>query len=235
MKPELDAEGGVLRIGLYSPEYGVGDLRGRIDQARAGHARWLSDLGPSNPAIRAVLDSLDQILESAGYPGEYLVGADTTETPKLHMKANFMIEGQTWMQLMALPEWGPIMREYIRYLASSTGPPEQRPAVQQAPAALIETVKALVATVNERFTPEQQEAGIAYLTVGSVNMDYRSMVMDGEAMVITTGWGTLVGLIDFVILVGLQEWIDDLDRLDELLPPPSGFGRWTANLLKLAM
>jgi hypothetical protein len=235
MQPELDAQGGVLRIGMYSPEYGVGDLRGRITQARAGHQRWLADLGPSNPAVTAVLDSLDIILESVGYTGQYLIAEDTTETPKLHMKANFMIEGQTWMDLMAVPEWGPIMREYIKYLASMTGPPERRPTVKQAPAALIEVVKDLVARVNVEFTPEQQARGIAYLTVGSVNMDYRSMVMDGEAMVITTGWGTLGGLIDFIILVGLCEWIDDLERLDELLPPPSGFGRWNANLLRLAL
>jgi phosphatidylserine/phosphatidylglycerophosphate/cardiolipin synthase-like enzyme len=90
--------------------------------------------------------------------------------------------------------------------------------------------------VTDSYTPEERrQAGPVYLTVGSVNMDYRSMVMDGEAMVITTGWSTFEGLLDFIILPGLCEWIDDIDRLDELFPPPSGFGRWMGNFMKLAM
>ncbi len=44
-----------------------------------------------------------------------------------------------------------------------------------------------------------------------------------------------MGLTDFYIIEGLTEWIDDLDRLDELLPPPSGMTRWMATLLRLAL
>jgi hypothetical protein len=66
-------------------------------------------------------------------------------------------------------------------------------------------------------------------------MDYRSMVMDGEVMVTVTGWQALAGVLDFTLLNGLCEWVDDLDRLDELLPPPSGMTRKVANLMKLAL
>ena len=83
--------------------------------------------------------------------------------------------------------------------------------------------------------PERRQYALAYMTVGSTNMNYRSMIMDGEVQILVTQWQTLMGLTDFYILEGLTEWIDDLDRLDELLPPPSGMAKWMANLLRLAL
>jgi hypothetical protein len=38
-----------------------------------------------------------------------------------------------------------------------------------------------------------------------------------------------------LLLNGLCEWVDDLNRLDELLPPPGGMTRKIANLMKLAL
>jgi len=83
--------------------------------------------------------------------------------------------------------------------------------------------------------PEMRDRAMAYLTVGSTNMDYRSMVMDGEVQITVTGWNALNGFIDFLILPGLTEWIDTQERLNELLPPPSGFARKMANLIKLML
>jgi len=44
-----------------------------------------------------------------------------------------------------------------------------------------------------------------------------------------------MGLIDFGLIANLSVWVDDLDMLDELLPPPSGFqrraSRWVRPLL----
>ncbi len=42
-------------------------------------------------------------------------------------------------------------------------------------------------------------------------------------------------VIDFLVLPGLTEWIDTQERLNELLPPPSGFNRSIANLIKLML
>jgi hypothetical protein len=74
-----------------------------------------------------VLESPDIILDDIGYEFDYLVVGDSKETPKLHMKANYMIAGDAWRKLMVLPEWGPVMREYILYLASLVGPVQERP------------------------------------------------------------------------------------------------------------
>ena len=100
---------------------------------------------------------------------------------------------------------------------------------------MLAAVKDLIDGVARDADPEQRQHALAYMTVGSTNMNYRSMIMDGEVQILVTQWHTLVGLMDFYILEGLTEWIDDLDRLDELLPPPSGMAKWMANLLRLAL
>jgi len=235
LKDEIDGEGGVLRVGLYAPEYEVGDLRGRLVQAREFNRRFLAELYPENPAVSAVMDDLDNILEEEGYDPEYLVPGDTTVSPKLHLKANFMMSGEAFDLLMPRPEWGVIVREYIAYLVRQAGSVEQRPDVQVPSEEMARAVEALIRNFVAEFPPELQGRALAFLTVGSANMDYRSMVMDGEVMITVTGWNAVLGLIDFLILPGLTEWIDTQERLDELLPPPSGFNRKVANLIKLML
>jgi hypothetical protein len=231
----IEAEGGLLKTGLYSPRFGVGDLRGRVLQARETVTGWLRTIYPPNPAVQAVIDSLDYILEEAGYESEYLVASDTAESTKLHMKANMLISGPAWRALNGRPEWGPVMREYLAYLARQAGPLRGRLAVRDEPAELAQAMRDLIHAVQSDGSAEERAKGIAYLTVGSANMDYRSMVMDGEVMVTVTGWQASLGIIDFLLLNGLCEWVDDLDRLEELLPPPGGMTRSIANLMKLAL
>ena len=87
----------------------------------------------------------------------------------------------------------------------------------------------------EDLTPREREELIYFVTVGSTNMDYRSMVMDGEVQVLVGGWQALYGLIDFILLPGLCEWVETTEELDALLPPPSGFTRGMAGLMKLTL
>jgi hypothetical protein len=232
---EVAAEGGHLKIGLYNPQVGVGDLRGRIVQARETYYTSLLEIDAPNPAIEAVFDSLDFYLEQVGYGTEYLVEADTTQRPKLHLKANVFLSAAAWDMLDQRPEWGPVSREYIKYLARQTGPAGARGDARDVPPELLAAVKDLIDGVTRDADPEHRQHALAYMTVGSTNMNYRSMIMDGEVQILVTQWQTIMGLMDFYILEGLTEWIDDLDRLDELLPPPSGMSKWLANLLRLAL
>jgi len=233
---EISAQGGLFKTGLYHPNVKVGDLAGRIRQARSATDPWLREIYPDNPAMRAVVDSVETVLEAAGYTGRYLVTSDSAEAPKLHMKANFFITDRAWRELMALPEWGPVIREYLKYLAVQVGPPERRPEGIEPPAALVAAVRDLTAGLLARIPDEADRAReMAFFTVGSTNMDYRSMVMDGEVMVTLSGWNTLPGLIDFVLIAGLCDWVDTQEELDALLPPPGGFTRTLANFMKLAL
>ena len=81
----------------------------------------------------------------------------------------------------------------------------------------------------------EREQLIYYFSVGSTNMDYRSMVMDGEVQILISNWQALYGLIDFVLLPGLCEWLETTEALDALLPPPGGMTRSTAGLMKLSL
>jgi hypothetical protein len=71
--------------------------------------------------------------------------------------------------------------------------------------------------------------------IGSANQDYRSMLMDGEASVLLSGWSGVVGLIDFGLIMNLSVWIDDLEMLDALIPPPSGLQRALARQVRPAL
>jgi len=235
LQSEVEGEGGALRIGLYTPQFGVGDLRGRLTQVRENNRRFLADIYPANPAVRAVTDSLDLILEQEGYDPDYLVAGDTTVSPKLHLKANFMISRAAVDGLLSRPEWGAVIHEYIAYLARQAGSPEQRLDVRETPAGMARAIEALIRGAMADYPRELEERAMAYLTVGSTNMDLRSMVMDGEVQITVTGWNALTGFLDFLILPGLTEWIETQERLNELLPPPSGFNRKVANLIKLML
>jgi hypothetical protein len=235
LNEEIESQGGRLKTGLYAPNVGVGDLAGKIRQARELTDPWLREIYRPNPAFRSAVDSIEHILEDAGYTGDYLITAETEEFPKLHMKANFFITGPIWYELMALPEWGPLMHHYYRYLALQMGPPEGRAGGRDVPEELIAAVHDLSRALEAEITEEEAEHAMAFFTVGSVNMDYRSMVMDGEVQITMTGWGSLNGLVDFIMLVGLTDWVDTLEELDELLPPPGGMTRTMANFMKLAL
>ncbi len=235
LNEEIEAENGLLKIGLYAPRVGVGDLPGRIQQARSLTEPWLREVYPLNPAFMTAVDSALRRFDDLEYSVDYLIGSESGESPKLHMKANYFITGEVWDRLMALPQWGPVIYHYLQYLAVQTGPPEGRAVGRDVPPELIAAVADLASALGSGLTVEEAERAAAFFTVGSVNMDYRSMVMDGEVMITLSGWNSLAGLVDFIFIVGLCEWVDTLEELDELLPPPGGMTRSMANFMKLAL
>ncbi|HEX9166186.1 MAG TPA: hypothetical protein VF862_09765 [Gemmatimonadales bacterium] len=231
----IEARGGLLRVGLYAPKVGVGDLAGRIRQGWMNRPAWLDGVTESNPAVAAVIDSLSQILDAAGYQGTYLVGADSLQRPKLHLKANALTFIPPQGRFASHPGWARVVREYVLYLAAQGAPPEQRRPARESPAALTAAVLDLIRGISAGIPPEDADRWISYFTIGSANMDYRSLSLDGEVQVTMTHWNTLAGLVDFTIIEGLSEWPETQAELDRLLPPPSGFARSMANLIRLLL
>jgi hypothetical protein len=236
LSSEIKAQEGLLKTGLYTPKVGVGDLAGRIRQARELQEHWLEEIYPKNPAISAVVDSVEQILRNGNYQGTYLVAGDSLGTPKLHMKANLFITESAWYTLISAPEMGPLMREYLVYLARQTGgPAEERQSALDTPPALKQAVYQLAAAMEQELALKEVQSAFAYFTIGSTNMDYRSMVMDGEVQITVCGWSALSGVMDFLLLGGLCEWVDTQQDLDRLLPPPGSMTRRIANLIRLLL
>jgi hypothetical protein len=187
----------------------------------------------ANPYRAAVIDSMVGVLTAAGVRGSYLVPGDTTQVPKLHLKANLFVDGRSWDMLMQRAEWADVIREYIAYLAGA--PSRWRQPDLAAPDALDEAARHLARGLLEDLRRADGEHVISYFTVGSTNMNYRSMVMDGEVQVTVSGWEVLPGLTDFLLLMSLSEWPETQAELDELLPPPGGTTRAMANLIRLML
>ena len=91
------------------------------------------------------------------------------------------------------------------------------------------------ARIFQQTTPEQRERAAGYLTVGSHNMDYRGMMMDGEVLYITSGGGITPGLIDLLLIASLSTWVEDLDSLDALIPPYNEWQRRIGRYIKYAL
>ncbi|HEX5819697.1 MAG TPA: hypothetical protein VFY20_12495 [Gemmatimonadales bacterium] len=228
----MAAAGGMLKTGLYAPKVGVGDLVGRLQQGRAVQAPWADSLYPANPALDAVFDSAATLL--AGYRPRYLAGDDSVEAPKLHLKANLLLSGDAWEALLSRPEWARVVRTYLVHMAreSQLDARERGDARDRRPE-IAEAVRDLARAVDAGAGPDARS--VSYFTIGSANMDYRSMVMDGEVMLTVTRWNALSGMIDFLILDGLCEWVETQEALDGLLPPVGGMMGGLSRFGKLAM
>jgi hypothetical protein len=238
MNETLTDSGGLLKVGLYAPKQGVGDIAGRFKQADESRPPWVLEIYPKNPKAYAELKNVDALLDSLGYSVQYLSDKGAEVKPKIHLKANFFASGTAWKKLMERPELGKILNAHIEYLAMQASPAEtsgSAPDVQDIPEALMAAWVELIHGLLGDLTPREREELIYYLSVGSTNMDYRSMVMDGEVMVLLGGWQSLYGFVDFMLLPGLCEWLETTEDLDALLPPPSAMTRALAGLMKLTL
>ncbi len=238
MDEVLEEAGGLLKVGLYAAKQGVGDIAGRFKQADEARPTWLRKVYPENPRANAELKNIEALLDSLGYSVNYLSGDATEVKPKIHLKANFFASGTAWKKLLVRPEMAGVLRAHIEYLAMQAAPADNAgsaPDVQDVPENLKAGWENLIHGLLDDLTPAEKDELIYYFTVGSTNMDYRSMVMDGEVMVLLGGWQSLYGFMDFLLLPGLCEWLETTEELDVLLPPPSGFTRGMAGLMKLTL
>jgi len=231
--PELEAGGGMLKTGIYNPGIGVQDALSRFGAAyqNARRTPFLRRLFP----IHESLDSMFTRMSRAQPPTPLSSAHSPTNTvsPKLHLKANFFASREAWDSLVTRPEMLFVLQGYIEQLAGCPEPCDKSPL--EMAKSLRVGAQALVDAFQSRLSPADRERIVYYLVVGSANMDYRSMFMDGEASVLMSGWSSVVSLIDFGLLVNLSVWVDDLHLLDALLPPPSAAQRRLARRARPAL
>ncbi len=220
--PELEASGGLLKTGIYNPEIGVLDVAGRFGAAYKNGRRtpFLRRLFPLDRTVDTLLSHAVDL--AAVPPDSARTFAPEPISPKLHLKASFFASREGWDSLMARPEMAPLLEAYLTQLLRTD---VREFDVQAAAGALAAASDRIEASYRASLPPAQQERVLYYLLIGSANEDYRSMLMDGEASVLLSGWSGIVGLIDFSLMAGLSVWIDDLEMLDALVPPPSNFQR----------
>ena len=73
--------------------------------------------------------------------------------------------------------------------------------------------------------PQERERGAWFLMVGSHNQNYRSALLDGEALVVISGPEALIGLADQMLILGLCDWIGNPEELEDHFLPIGGFMR----------
>jgi hypothetical protein len=192
---------------------------------------FLRRLFPVDPSVDSLLAHVGELIPPP--PRDSGPALPRPEVvPKLHLKANFFASPEGWDKLISRPEMAQVLEAYIGQLIR-TDP--ERSDVRAAAEALATASGRLVAAHRASLSPAERERLMYYLLVGSANADYRSMQMDGEASVLLSGWSGIVGLIDLSLIVNLSVWIDDLEMLDALLPPPSDFQRGAARLARPAL
>jgi hypothetical protein len=232
---ELARAGGLLRVGLYHPEAGVDDLGYRLGAFHQALKRYdfLRDLYNFDPAMSRLLDSVATLPPARGAvrtaPPESVVAVH----PKLHFKGFLYVSREGWSRLVR----GPVMELGFReYLQQRTRQLREGGEIgETAMAEAMQQVGALAITPLLEAIPQERPWLTFFLQVGSPNHNYRSMVMDGEAAVLISGFTSLYALPDFVLLTGLVTWIDDQAELDRLLPRPGGLKRALARWFRKAL
>ena len=74
-----------------------------------------------------------------------------------------------------------------------------------------------------------------YFTAGTQNQDPRGLMLDGEATLIVSGIPAAAGLVDLYYLMARTTWVSRQEEIDRLLPPPSGFMRRIARVIRAAL
>jgi len=230
---DIEAAGGMLRIGIYHPQIGVGNLVGRVHELEAAleeHA-WLKEMHVFDQSFFDAVDRVKKMFEEKHFSPEYLDGAETDGKPKLHLKAQFFASADAWDEVMGSPILGELLVHYF----------ERR--FEQIEHSAIDYEahskhRGLGGLVQRKYV---EEAGLAddwkpvlYLTVGSQNMNNRSMLMDGEVIVVMSHFEAIAGLIDFLLIAGLCDWVDTREDLERLLPAYSGTKRKIARTVRHA-
>jgi hypothetical protein len=238
MEDQLSARDGLLKVGLYAPQQGVGDIGGRMKQGMGDFPDWTRRIYPANEQANAEIMNAPAMLDSLDYQIQYLSQQEEELKPKIHLKANFLASETAWNNLIARPELAAVVRGQLKYMAHQSraaGGTDDWPDVTSFPKELRTAWMALIRGMAGDLSSEEREELVFYLTVGSTNMDYRSMVMDGEVMLLVGGWQSLFGFMDFLVLPGLCQWVETTEDLNTHLPPPSGMTRALAGLMKLTL
>lgn len=230
--PAIARAGGAYRLGIYDPVITVDDVTGRVAvlRQRLAETPFLRDLYAFCPATLAVLDSAEAIVGQA----PLAVTGDSGDRPKLHFKGFLYVSREAWTRLISGPAMAMGMRAYLeergRQLREGIGVEEEAMAV-----ALQRVGAAAINPLLDTLMLGERPRWTFFLMVGSANENYRSMLMDGEAMVLVSGWTGLYAVPDLILLTGLATWIDDQAELDRRLPRPGGLVRFAGRVFRMGL
>lgn len=231
---EIKKVGGQLRINLYDPEVDVADIGGMVREfkRRLKTDQYWKENMPFHPSIIPMLDSLEDKLGQ--FKAGYITGG-VLRRPKLHAKINFFASAEQLDNLLRRPEFTRVLETYILQRADQVKETTHDQNVKDEANDFGRVAKEWIVPYVESLSPAEQEKIIFYFSVGTSNMDYRSLMMDGEAMVLISKWYSIYGLMDLIFRMSLSKNVSTLDELEELLPGYNGIQRRIGRIMKYAL
>jgi hypothetical protein len=229
---DIAAAGGMLRIGVYAPNFEVTDIPAKLRAVQHTFAQhsWLRELFGFPPAVYETLAELVGTVGRLSMAAAQAPEFEYDPQPKLHLKANFFATREAWT-VMARPEWGELTWDYVlqRIAQVQTRAAAVR-SFEEFPEAFIDVGTVMVQRWFTELDASTRERVVFYTMMGSQNQNYRSMVVDGEVAFLVSSWPSVIPYLDFISLVGQSRWIETPDHLAALLPAMPGwrwrFARW---------
>jgi len=238
LEDEIGDQGGLLKVGLYASSLSVGDIPGKMRAlvANLEETPWLRDLYGFHPDVLDRLRSEAQALIESGFDRQYGVDQEA-KLPKLHLKANYFATPEAWDTFLSRPDIAPTLVAYFREVALqnqalANGGYRNYRLLSES---LLPYAHATIVDYMTNLSPEDQARVALFLAVGSHNQNNRSLALDGEVAFVVAGWTSLFGLPDFMVVVGLSTWIDDLDEFEELFPGYEGLQRRISRWIRIGV
>jgi phosphatidylserine/phosphatidylglycerophosphate/cardiolipin synthase-like enzyme len=232
----ITGAGGELRVGLFAARAHVDDAAGRRREVQEGlrRAPWIRELIPFDAAALAVLDRAEARIAADGREPTSLARDVKPRPPQLHHKTQLIARPGAIAAFVRQPGWEDVLARTMQAQARETA----RLAEQLGDVTADVESEALRSTDAlllgyQRGVPEAERKRVSfYYTLGTQNHDPRGMMLDGEATLVVSGIPAAAGLVDLYYQMARSSWITTPAELDRLLPPPSGWMRRAARLIR---
>ena len=232
--PEIAANGGLLKVGVYASEIPITDIPGKVRSVKTTLEKhpWLRDLYDFPPSVYPGLDSLANTFGARaavnGVPRDF----ESTQRALLHLKANYFASREAW-RVMARQDWVDVTRQFVELRLSQV---QARATSVGSFAQFPDTVVRLGDEAVQRWygemSADDRERVVFFTILGSSNQNERSMVSDGEDALVLSNWPSVIPYLDLLSLVGQSRWIEDPAELEALMPRQNAMKRRLAHWFK---
>ena len=173
-------------------------------------------------------------LAALGFEPKYVVQDTEDRKPKLHLKAQGFLN-RAGINVLTLIDWVPIIEQSLVDQALRLQGVQEYVDVRETWQTHQNLWESQAEAVRSQASAEDLEQAAGFLTVGSHNMDYRGMMMDGEVLYVTSGEGIMAGLRDLLVIGAVSTWVTDLDELEKRIPAYSEWQRRVGRFIKYAL
>ncbi len=234
LAPELRDRGGLLRVGVFTSSLTVTQIPEKVSATQRTFAEqpWLRDLFGFPPSVYVELGELVETLTGVLGASRF-TDFEFDPYPKLHLKANLFASREAW-SLMSRPEWPNMSYEFVLERIKQVQERQAAVLISDAELApMLDVGDGTVQSWSSSLPASTRERVVFYTMIGSHNHNARSMVTDGEAALVVSGWPSVVPILDLIALIGQTKWPEDPSELAEMIPPESAIERWLAHRFRL--